>query len=231
MIDTALQFSGGKDSLACLYLNKHRWDNLYVVWLDTGAAYPEMVEYMEGWKSRLPHFIHIKSDQPGNIAARGWPVDVLPVENTLIGKIISGNDNQLMQSNMDCCATNIWLPLYNGCLKLGIKYLMKGQRNDDRRKSAARHGRIVDGIEYVMPIQDWTEEQVFEYLKSVDAIMPPGYDAGEKTGRDCWDCTAYLDDNRKRVYNLKGDKQAEMLRRLAVIDAEIEKQWVRYGSQ
>jgi len=33
------------------------------------------------------------------------------------------------------------------------------------------------------------------------------------------------------VYNLKGDKQAEMLRRLAVIDAEIEKQWVRYGSQ
>ena len=29
---------------------------------------------------------------------------------------------------------------------------------------------------------------------------------------------------------LKGDKKTEMLRRLAVIDAEIDKQWVRYGN-
>ena len=227
MIDTAIQFSGGKDSLACLYLYRERWDTTYVVWLDTGAAYPEMVEYMEKWKQRLPHFIHVKSDQPSNVRERGWPVDVLPVENTLVGRMITGNDGPLMQSYLDCCAVNIWVPLYNACKKLGIKYLVKGQRGDDRRKSLAVDGQVVDGIQYVMPIQGWTEEQVFQYLKDVEADMPPGYGMGEKTGRDCWNCTAYLDDNRKRIYNLPEDKRAEMLRRLAIIDGSIEKQWIK----
>lgn len=227
MIDTAIQFSGGKDSLACLYLYRERWDTTYVVWLDTGAAYPEMIEYMEKWKQRLPHFIHVKSDQPSNVRERGWPVDVLPVENTLVGRMITGNDGPLMQSYLDCCAVNIWVPLYNACKKLGIKYLVKGQRGDDRRKSLAVDGQVVDGIQYVMPIQGWTEEQVFQYLKDVEADMPPGYGMGEKTGRDCWNCTAYLDDNRKRIYNLPEDKRAEMLRRLAIIDGSIEKQWIK----
>jgi phosphoadenosine phosphosulfate reductase len=227
VIDTAIQFSGGKDSLACLYLYRERWDTTYVVWLDTGAAYPEMVEYMEKWKQRLPHFIHVKSDQPSNVRERGWPVDVLPVENTLVGRMITGNDGPLMQSYLDCCAVNIWVPLYNACKKLGIRYLVKGQRGDDRRKSLAVDGQVVDGIQYVMPIQGWTEEQVFKYLKDVEADMPPGYGMGEKTGRDCWNCTAYLDDNRKRIYNLPEDKRAEMLRRLAIIDGSIEKQWIR----
>jgi len=227
VIDTAIQFSGGKDSLACLYLYRERWDTTYVVWLDTGAAYPEMIEYMEKWKQRLPHFIHVKSDQPSNVRERGWPVDVLPVENTLVGRMITGNDGPLMQSYLDCCAVNIWVPLYNACKKLGIKYLVKGQRGDDRRKSLAVDGQVVDGIQYVMPIQGWTEEQVFQYLKDVEADMPPGYGMGEKTGRDCWNCTAYLDDNRKRIYNLPEDKRAEMLRRLAIIDGSIEKQWIK----
>ena len=227
MIDTAIQFSGGKDSLACLYLYRERWDTTYVVWLDTGAAYPEMVEYMEKWKQRLPHFIHVKSDQPSNVRERGWPVDVLPVENTLIGKLITGNEGPLMQSHLDCCAANIWVPLYNACRGLGIRYLVKGQRGNDRRKSTSVHGQVVDGIQYLMPIQDWTEEQVFQYLKDVGAELPPGYAEGEKTGRDCWNCTAYLDDNRKRIYNMPEQKRAEMLRRLAIIDSEIEKQWIK----
>jgi phosphoadenosine phosphosulfate reductase len=224
VIDTAIQFSGGKDSLACLYLYREKWDQMYVVWLDTGAAYPEMVEYMEKWKQRLPHFIHVKSDQPSIIKERGWPVDVLPVENTLVGKMITGNEGPLMQSYLDCCAVNIWVPLYNACKSLNIKYLVKGQRGNDRRKSLAADGRVVDGIQYVMPIQNWTEQEVFEYLKEVDADMPPGYGLGEKTGRDCWDCTAYLDDNRKRIYNLPEDRKSEVLRRLSLINSEIEKQ-------
>ena len=227
MIDTALQFSGGKDSLACLYIYREKWDQMYVVWVDTGAAYPEMVEYMETWKARLPHFIHVKSDQPGNVKERGWPVDVLPIENTLIGKLITGNEGPLMQSHLDCCAVNIWVPLYNACKKLGIKYLVKGQRGNDRRKSTAVDGQVVDGIQYVMPIQGWTEEQVFQYLKEVGAELPPGYGAGEKTGRDCWDCTAYLDDNMRRISNLPRERQEVVWDRLSEIDHAIKQQWVR----
>jgi phosphoadenosine phosphosulfate reductase len=48
---TALQFSGGKDSLACLHLYREQWPDLLVMWLNTGAVYPEMMDYMDGWRS------------------------------------------------------------------------------------------------------------------------------------------------------------------------------------
>jgi len=229
VIDTALQFSGGKDSLACLYLYRERWDDLYVVWLDTGASYPEMLDYMERWSKRLPHFIHLKSDQPANIAERGWPVDVLPIENTALGKAISGNEGPAMQSCLECCAINIWIPLYQGIKDLGCTKIIKGQRMDDRRKSTSQNGQIIDGIEYIMPIEDWSEKQVFDYLAKAGADMPPGYGLGEKTGRDCWNCTGFLDDNLKRIHNLPDSKREEMLRRLAIIDKAIDDQRVRYG--
>jgi 3'-phosphoadenosine 5'-phosphosulfate sulfotransferase (PAPS reductase)/FAD synthetase len=76
-----------------------------------------------------------------------------------------------------------------------------------------------------MPIQDWTEADVWDYLKHVNADIAPGYIAGEKTGRDCWDCTAYLSDNKKRISNLPEDKKQEVLRRLGIIKAAIDDQW------
>jgi len=36
-VTEVLQLSGGKDSLACLYLLKPKWDDLIVAWVNTGA--------------------------------------------------------------------------------------------------------------------------------------------------------------------------------------------------
>ncbi len=227
MIDTALQFSGGKDSLACLYLNRHRWGDIYVVWLDTGAAYPETFDYMMRWKERLPHFVHLKSNQPEDIVKNGWPVDVLPIENTHLGKAITGNKGPLMQSHLECCARNIWFPLFQGTVDLGVKTIIKGQRSADRRKSVATDGLEFAGVKFEMPIQDWTDKQVLSYLKEVGAELAPGYKDGEKTGRDCWDCTAYLDDNMRRISNLPRQRQEIVWERLSEIDHAIKQQWVR----
>jgi 3'-phosphoadenosine 5'-phosphosulfate sulfotransferase (PAPS reductase)/FAD synthetase len=224
-MDTALLFSGGKDSLACLYLNKHRWDSIFVVWLNTGAADEETYEYMMMWKERLPHFVELKSDQPSQVEAYGWPVDVLPVNNTHIGKHITGEEGPLMQPYLNCCASNIWFPLHEGVKALGVTRVIKGQRNDDEKKSVSRNGDTRDGITFEMPIQDWTEDDVWEYLDYIDADIAPGYIAGEKTGRDCWNCTAYLSDNKKRIANLPADKKQEVLRRLGIIKAAIDNQW------
>lgn len=224
-MDTALLFSGGKDSLACLYLNKHRWDSIFVVWLNTGSVDEQTYEYMMGWKKILPHFIELKSDQPLNVATYGWPVDVLPVNNTTIGKQITGEDGPKMQSYLDCCAANIWIPIHFGLKGLGVTKAIKGQRNDDAKKSTSRDGDTRDGITFEMPIQDWTEDQVYDYLKSVGAELAPGYFMGEKTGRDCWDCTAYLGDNGRRIMNLPEEKKREVLRRIGIIRASIEDQW------
>ena len=224
-MDTALLFSGGKDSLACLYLNKHRWDSIFVIWLNTGAVDGQTYDYMMGWKKLLPHFVELKSDQPQNVATYGWPVDVLPVNNTSIGKEITGEAGPKMQSYLDCCAANIWMPIHFGLKGLGVTKAIKGQRNDDAKKSTSRDGDTRDGITFEMPIQDWTEEQVYNYLKSVGAELAPAYVSGEKTGRDCWDCTAYLGDNSTRIMNLPEEKKKEVLRRIGIIRASIEDQW------
>ena len=224
-MDTALLFSGGKDSLACLYLNKHRWDSIFVVWLNTGAVDEQTYDYMIKWKEKLPNFIELKSNQPEQIKEHGWPVDVLPVNNTHLGKYISGEEGPAMQPYTNCCGSNIWFPLHDGVKALGVTRVIKGQRNDDEKKSTSRDGDTRDGITFEMPIQDWTEEQVYDYLKSVGAELAPGYVAGEKTGRDCWDCTAYLGDNSTRIMNLPEEKKREVLRRIGIIRASIEDQW------
>ena len=180
---------------------------------------------MMGWKKLLPHFVELKSDQPQNVATYGWPVDVLPVNNTPIGKEITGEEGPKMQSYLDCCAANIWMPIHFGLKGLGVTKAIKGQRNDDAKKSTSRDGDTRDGITFEMPIQDWTEEQVYDYLKSVGAELAPAYVSGEKTGRDCWDCTAYLGDNSTRIMNLPEEKKREVLRRIGIIRASIEDQW------
>jgi len=228
-MDTALLFSGGKDSLACLYLYQDIWEELPVIWVNTGANYPEMIEYMEGWKKRLPHFHEVKSNQPKHIEEHGWPVDVLPVNNTALGMMVSGGAGPLMQSYLDCCATNIWFPIHKAIVELGFSKAIKGQRNGDRLKSTARDGTAIYGVTYLMPIQDWTTQQVFSFLKEKKADLPPGYLQGEKTGRDCWDCTAYLKDNQKRIENLPKDKKLEIRRRLGMIDKAVREQWSPSG--
>jgi len=223
-MDTALLFSGGKDSLACLYLYRHIWDRLPVIWVNTGAVYPEMVQYMEGWKKRLPRFIEVKTDQPSNVLKHGWPVDVLPVKNTELGRSLYG-DAPLMQSYLSCCAENIWFPLHRAILECGATRAIKGQRGSDEHKSTARDGSVVYGVTYLMPIYHWSDAQVFGFLKNVGAELAPGYAAGEKTGRDCWDCTAYLPDNQRRIENLPEDKKLEIKRRLGIIDQAVRTQW------
>lgn len=223
MFDTALHFSGGKDSIACLYLLKPRWHEIFVVWVNTGAAHPDIVEYMGRWKTRVPHFVEVNSDQPADLKERGWPSDVVPVENTAFGKAITGNTGPMIQAHLDCCAKNVWAPLHEATKKLGVKYVIKGQRKSDRRKSLSSHGSSFDGLTYLMPIEEWSDEDVFDYLKEVNADMPVGYSLGEKTGRDCWDCTAFLDENRERIANLPAHMREVVEHRLALIRAEIQK--------
>lgn len=224
-MDTALLFSGGKDSLACLYLYREFWDRMPVIWVNTGAAYPEMIEYMEGWKKRLPNFIEVQTDQPLSIKQHGWPVDVLPVRNSALGRALYDPDAPLMQPYLNCCAENIWFPLHKAILDCGATKAIKGQRKADDHKSPTRDGDTVYGVTMLMPIYDWTTQQVFSYLKEVGAELAPGYLQGERTGRDCWDCTAYLGENRKRIENLPPDKKLEIKRRLGIIDQAIRTQW------
>jgi 3'-phosphoadenosine 5'-phosphosulfate sulfotransferase (PAPS reductase)/FAD synthetase len=224
MIDTALCFSGGKDSLACLYLNKDRWNDIYVVWVNTQAVYEEQYNYMMKWKEKLPHFVEVKSNQPLSIYENGWPVDIVPVTSMVVGKAISGNTGPMFQSWISCCSQNIWTPLHTALCELGVTKVIKGQKLADGLKSLSRDGMVVDGVECIQPLDNWTDAEVFEYLESVGADVPSYYSDGEKTGRDCWDCTAYLYDNKKRIDNLPEHKKTEVNRRISLWKQEVTRQ-------
>lgn len=225
---TALQFSGGKDSLACLYLYREQWESLYVVWVNTGAAYPEVVESMARWEQKLPNFIEVKTDQPAQTTANGWPSDIVPLRYTKMGRMVGMESPFLMQGWMACCGDNIWTPMREAMSDLGVRRIIRGQRLDESRKSPLRSGQVVDGIEYIYPLENWTAQQVFAFLRSVDADIPDYYDS-EQTSRDCWDCTGYLDENRERIENLPDDRKREVKRRLALMSRAVveESKWLK----
>ena len=217
---TALHFSGGVDSLACLYLYREQWDQILVCWLNTGAAYPDVVESMRKWQQRLPNFIEVKSDQPAQIAQCGYPADVVPLRYTTIGRAVFQESGFKIQASHFCCSQNIWQPMHQKMKELGVTRIIRGQRLSDKRSSPARSGYKADGIEVIFPIESWSREQVIDYLRDAGAEIPAYYST-ELTSRDCWDCTAYLDENVERIRHMPERMKSVVIGRLAEIRSAI----------
>ena len=190
-----LAFSGGKDSLACWYLYKDQ--NPIVFWANTGKAYPETVDLVNKIKSEAVEFIEVVSDQKGQIAAFGFPSDIVPVDNTKDGMLLTKQKPVMVQSYHNCCYQNISKPLMDAFKQRGITQLIRGQRIDESHKSTARHGSIVDGIMFIQPIETWSKEQVFAFLRTQGEL--PEHYAIEHSSLDCYDCTAYLNHSADRV--------------------------------
>jgi 3'-phosphoadenosine 5'-phosphosulfate sulfotransferase (PAPS reductase)/FAD synthetase len=213
----AIQISGGVDSLALLWRLKPQWQDSVVMWVDGGASYPETRRWMERIADLVPHFYTVAGRQPRVIAEYGYPADVVPVKYSRQGDLLYGKQPVRYQSYFDCCARSLWWPLSCACVALGINTVYRGQRKDERRKAPIADGYIDDmGITYRFPIQDWTKEEVFAYVReNCSELMPPYYALGELTSRDCWNCTAYLDENGPRIRNLPPERRQVVEERIA----------------
>lgn len=188
----ALQFSGGKDSLACLYLMKPYWDRLIVYWLDTGSAYPETVSLAARVREMVPNFARVEGRQPQVIADFGIPTDILPASATPLGIFGSGHGEQ-MQDRYSCCLRSIMLPLHERMVEDGITLIVRGQKSADRLKSRVRSGDVHDGIEFLFPIEDWDTRKVMSYLREQDAPIPRFYEM-LNTAPDCMSCSAWWEE-------------------------------------
>jgi len=222
MITTALQFSGGKDSLATLHWwrTNHGLHDTLVMWTNTGLAYPEVIECMERTRATVRHFLEIETDAAANIRANGYPSDVVPINNTPIGKAFCESaTGPLIQPWVSCCSANLWQPMQDAVLSRGIKRVVRGQRIEETQKATIRNGYVdpETGIEYLMPIEDWSTAQVFAYLREND-IDVPAYYASEHTSRDCWACTAFLGNGGvERIRALPEQRRGVVLERLREI--------------
>lgn len=220
-----LQFSGGKDSLACLLYLKDQLAEITVVWCDPGDSFPETLAQMEIVKSLCPNFVVIIGNQPEVIKEHGYPVDVLPVRNHKMVQYNAQQKRPLLQSFMDCCYKSMMEPMHKATLALGATTIIRGQKLSDHHKSPIKNGDVVDGITYWFPIENWTDEQVIEYVDA-SPLFPKHYrDNVAKTSMDCMHCTAYLAENQWKLPYLKHhhpEQGAEVERRLNAIRKEVE---------
>lgn len=204
----ALQFSGGKDSLATLYLLRQYWNKITVYWLNTGAIPPQSVKRMDAIRQIVPNFVEILSDQPSDIERNGYPVDILPLRTANGSRMFEPHEGIKLQPWMSCCANNLWFPMHNKMIEDGITLIIRGQRNSEQRKALIRDGQSLLGFEVYFPLQDWSEQQVFDYLEEQEIEIPPNYNYG-MASVDCWNCTAYLYENGGRGAYLR-DHEPEL---------------------
>lgn len=190
----AFELSGGRDSVAALYLMREYWPRITVYWLNTGDPMPETLEVIERVRREVP-VVEIDGEVHKVIARFGLPSDIVPVANTPLG--ISGcyTDRLLVQDRYSCCARTIMQPMHDRVLADGNTLIVRGQKNSDAHKSQARSGYREGEVELLFPIEDWTPDQVDAFLIRVGAPVSRVYSELETTP-DCLNCTAWWGDGR-----------------------------------
>lgn len=217
-----LQFSGGKDSIACLLLLREHLDRMVVVWMNPGDALPEHRAQMALVRAFCPHFIEVGGDRDAQVAQYGYPVDVLPIRNSVRAQYLIGHDRPRLQSFMECCQENMLIPMQRAMQQMGATLIIRGQKNADASKSPVRSGDVVEGVEYWFPIQEWDDAQVLDFIGDSD-LLPAHFEHGQ-TSLECWSCTAYMQDHKWKLPYLDQhhqDKAAEVRRRLIAIKKEV----------
>lgn len=186
-LQTALWFSGGKDSLACLLLYRAQLHEIDVLWANTGRNLPEVEEFINKVRVLCPRWHEVKVDRTAQWAQYGLPSDLVPVDHTFFGESMSSIKPVRVQSYLQCCFKNIAEPLFMKTKELGATLVIRGQRIEEAHRAPTG---VVDGVTFIHPIADWSAAKVIEYLRAVFGPLPDHY-ALEHSSVDCFDCTAY----------------------------------------
>ena len=164
MIRTALQFSGGKDSLALVYHLEALLPFIDVVMLDTGDLTEEAYKNAEMIRSIAPNFEVINTFPKFYRQTVGEPTS---------------------QNWIQCCAENIWLPMAQHIKANGYRQIFRGTKRCDPHLHGVFPGDVIDGVVYTMPLWDWSDDEVKAYLNEK---LPEPYRNGAGSMPDCVSC-------------------------------------------
>ena len=217
------QFSGGRDSTAALYLLRPYWHLMTVYHLDTGDQFPETRDVVDQVAREVP-ILRIQTSAARVREEFGLPSDVVPVDNSELGRKVSGRGVKL-QSRYDCCWRTLMQPMHQRMQDDGITLLVRGQRDDEYAEPPLRSGGVANGFEVLYPIQDWTGEQVSKYLVGNGLPIAPFYARGMRRAPECMGCTAWWDEGRgayMKAYHPRA--HSEFVKCIAIVRAEIKHQ-------
>jgi 3'-phosphoadenosine 5'-phosphosulfate sulfotransferase (PAPS reductase)/FAD synthetase len=190
----AVCYSGGKDSLACIYLLRDDLAKVVVYHLDTGDELPEMRDAVAAVEAMVPHFVRVQTNVTDWIAAHGVPTDLVPHTAHSLGQAM-GEGRTRLASRYDCCRANRAGPLYARIRADGNTMMISGIRQDDMRRMPSHDGDVLDGMEVFYPLETWSTDDVLAYLARVGAPLPAFYPALEH-GVDCAGCSAWWSEKR-----------------------------------
>ena len=189
----ALQLSGGKDSVCALYYLSNYVDRFTVYWMNTGDALPETIEIINRCKAICPNFVEVTSDVKTWRDEFGTPSDLTPTSSTPIGRAL-GFGAFKVSDRFSCCFTNIMKPMHDRMIEDGVTCIIRGQKRCDSPKQVYHNGEFGDGFEFFYPLENWTHQEVLDYLKERGAPIHPCYKNGV-TGVDCAHCTAWWNES------------------------------------
>lgn len=229
MSEHAIQFSGGKDSLAVLYQMRPLLDRATVYFGDTGGVYPHMVEFVHDTCRRLGAKLRVVNPTvPLDIyhARFGLPSDIVPVEASVPMRLYNGRSGQMLQSNLSCCNTMLWQPMQQALIADGIKHVYRGSKACDGHVGVPDGFVDSHGITYHSPIWSWSDADVFTYLQQIDASLPEHHGDVDNSF-DCLFCTAFLKNAgaRERLEYTREHypkEWPELKRRLSIVRAVVD---------
>ena len=194
----ALQFSGGKDSLACLYVLREQLDQLTVYWLNTGDGCPETLAVVDEVRQWIPNFVEINSDSSSWRKKFGNPSDVVPSKTHWLG-VAYGMADFRLSNKFDCCWANIMTPMHNQMVADGVDYVIRGTKTCDTG-TVPFEGQD-QFYTVALPIRDWSHQDVFAFLESVGAPYNSLYDHYKGiSAPECIGCTAWWDDGKAAYF-------------------------------
>lgn len=194
----ALQFSGGKDSLACLYLLREQLGELTVYWQDTGDGCPETLAVIDEVRQWIPNFVVVHSDVKAWRAVHGSPSDLVAASSHYIAEPYGISTGRL-SNRFDCCAQNRMLPIHNRMVADGVDCVIRGIKTSDTG-TIPFEGKD-QFYEVILPIRDWTDADVFSFLDTVGAPYNAIYDFYKGIGApECMGCTAWWDDGKAAYF-------------------------------
>lgn len=190
------QFSGGKDSVAALLLLLNFWDRMTIYFCDSGDSLPETLTIVDRIAGLVPRFERITGRVHEVRETWGLPVDLLPWTSAYAAHHHNTGSTPLMQDRVACCSRSIMAPLHERMIEDGITLIIRGQKDEDRYKGVFRSGDVVDGVEFLYPVQDWTDEQCFSLMRESGIEPQRFYAEGLTHSSDCATCTAWCEDDR-----------------------------------
>ncbi len=220
----ALHFSGGKDSLALVYLLRPQWDKLTLYHVDTGDLLPEVRDLVDMVEAMVPAFVRIETDAKAWTAAAGLPSDLVPTTSTPMGLAIGASKRRIVD-RFECCAANLMAPMHYRMLKDGVPLVIRGTKRADLKRLPHEGGDTSAGYELWLPLLDWSHDNVFAYLREVGAPICRVYEH-KVNAPECATCSAWWSEGRAEYLKKYHPDLFEMYRaKLAAVAAEITPHW------